>query len=150
MSFIIKTFKADIPQHGSDMEANENSVITLAENYNTKMLFTGDSGVRAFEQIKNKLPKNISILKVGHHGAKGVVDKNMLSYLNPEISVVSVGFNKYGHPNPATIKLLSKSKIVRTDKVHAIKIIANKNGYEVDGYDSLTRKFYKKYSKHYN
>ena len=149
-NFIIKTFKADIPQHGSDMEANENSVITLAENYNTTMLFTGDSGVRAFEQIKNKLPKNISILKVGHHGAKGVVDKNMLSYLNPEISVVSVGFNKYGHPNPATIKLLSKSKIVRTDKVHAIKIIANKNGYEVDGYDSLTRKFYKKYSKHYN
>ena len=90
------------------------------------------------------------MLKVGHHGAKDVVDKPMLDYLSPEISVISVGFNKYGHPNPATIKLLSNSRIFRTDKIHAIKIISNKKGYEVDGYDSITRKFYKKYSKSYN
>ncbi|MCR5265923.1 MAG: DNA internalization-related competence protein ComEC/Rec2 [Cyanobacteria bacterium RUI128] len=149
-NFEIKTFRADIPQHGSDKEANENSVITLVKNHKTTMLFTGDSGVKAFEQIKPKLPQNITVLKVGHHGAKDVVNKEMLEYLNPEISLVSVGYNKYGHPNPATIKLLSKTKIVRTDKIHAIKIISCKNGYEIDGYDSTKRRFYKKYSKKCN
>lgn len=148
--FEIKTFKADIPQHGSDREANENSVITLVQNYKTSMLFTGDSGVRAFEQIKSKLPQNITVLKVGHHGAKDVVNKEMLEYLKPEISLVSVGYNKYGHPNPATIKLLANTKIARTDKIHAIKITSNKNGYKVDGYDSTRRRFYKKYSKKCN
>ena len=38
--FEIKTFKADIPQHGSDREANENSIIALVTNYNMSMLFT--------------------------------------------------------------------------------------------------------------
>ncbi len=146
-NFRIKVFKANIPQRGHDSEANENSVITLAENLKTSILFTGDAGVRAFNQIKYELPRNITILKVGHHGAKYVVDKEMLQYLNPKISLVSVGYNKYGHPHPLTIRLLSDTKIVRTDKIHAIKIISNDKGYEVDGYDSYTRKFYKKYKQ---
>ena len=148
-NFKITMYKADIPQHGSDREANENSVMTLVENGKMKMLFTGDSGVVAFNKIKNYLPKNITVLKVGHHGAKNVVDKSMIDYLNPEVSVVSVGYNKYGHPHPLTMELLSESEVVRTDKIHAIKIISNNKGYEVDGYDSKTRKFYKTYNKKY-
>lgn len=144
--FKITTYRAKIPEHGHDSEANENSVIALVQNDNTTMLFTGDSGVRAFNQIKRYLPHNITILKVGHHGAKNVIDKNMMRYLNPKISVVSVGYNRYGHPNPLTIKILSTSKVVRTDKTNAIKVISNGKDYEVDGYDSNTRKFYKKYS----
>ena len=144
--FSIKTFKANITQHGHDSEANENSVIALVENYKTSVLFTGDSGVKAFNNLKNVLPKNITVLKVGHHGARNVVDKNMVTYLNPEISIFSVGFNKYGHPDPLTVKLLSNTKLVRTDKIHAIKFVSNKKGWEVDGYDSDKLKFYKKYS----
>lgn len=147
--FSIKTIKANIPEHGHDSEANENSVMALVNSGKMTMLFTGDAGVRAFDQVKNEIPQNITVLKVGHHGAKNVVDKDMISYLNPEISLVSVGFNKYGHPHPLTIKLLANSKVIRTDKVHAVKIISDSRGYEVDGYDSRSKKFYKKYSKKY-
>jgi len=143
----ITTLKANIPEHGHDSEANENSVLALVENNKMSMLFTGDSGVKAFNQIKQNLPQNITVLKVGHHGAKNVVDKEMMNYLNPKVSLVSVGYNKYGHPYPLTIKLLSPSKIVRTDKINAIKIISNKKGYEVDGFDSTSGRFYKKYSE---
>lgn len=149
-NFSIKSYIANIPQHGHDSEANENSIILLINHEKNSMLFTGDAGVRAFNNIKNNLPQNITLLKVGHHGAKGVVNKEMVQYLNPRVSLISVGYNKYGHPNPLTIKLLSNSYIARTDKINAIKIISNKNGYEVDGYNPKTQKFYKKYSKKYN
>lgn len=146
-SLKIKLLKANIPEHGHDSESNENSLITYVESDKTSILFMGDAGVKAFNQIKSDLPQNVTVLKVGHHGARNVVDKEMLEYLNPEISLLSVGFNKYGHPNPLTIKMLSGTKIVRTDKIHAIKIISSARAYEIDGYDSKTRKFYKKYSK---
>ena len=146
-NFSIRTIKANIPQHGHDSEANENSVMAFVKADKMSILFTGDAGVRAFNQIKKDLPQNITVLKVGHHGAKNVVDKNMVEYLNPKVSIVSVGFNKYGHPHPLTIKLLNKSKIVRTDKTHAIRLISNTKGYEIDGYDSQTKKFYRKYYK---
>lgn len=149
-NFTIKSLKADIPQHGSDGEANENSVMLLVTHGKNTMLFTGDAGTKAFNLIKNNLPQNITVLKVGHHGAKGVVDKEMIKYLNPEVSLISVGFNKYGHPHPLTVKLLEKSKVFRTDKINAIKIISTEKGYEVDGYNSKTLKFYKRYSKQYN
>lgn len=143
----IKTIKADIPQHGHDSEANENSVMALIESYNSTFLFTGDAGTRAFENIKSYLPQNITMLKVGHHGAKDVVNKEMINYLNPEISLISVGYNKYGHPHPMTVKLLEKTKLVRTDRANAIKFTTNKHGWEIDGYDSDNRTFRKKYSK---
>lgn len=142
--FSIKMYKADIPQHGHDSEANENSLITLLQYREMSMLFTGDSGIRAFNQLKNDLPQKITVLKVGHHGAKNVLNKEMMTYLNPKISIVSVGYNRYGHPHPLTVGLLSGTKILRTDKIHAIKIIADKKGYEIDNYDSNKRRFCKK------
>ncbi|MCM1264587.1 MAG: DNA internalization-related competence protein ComEC/Rec2 [Candidatus Gastranaerophilales bacterium] len=145
--FTIKTFRANVSNKNGDLSENENSVITLVQFGKMSMLFTGDSGVRAFELLKHELPQDITVLKVGHHGAKNVVNKEMLDYLNPEISLVSVGFNKYGHPCPLTIKLLSKTKLVRTDKINSIRIVANQKGYEVDGFDSKSHKYYKKYSR---
>ncbi len=148
-NFVMKTFKADIKNKNGEVSENENSVLTLVQYGKMSMLFTGDSGVRAFEQLKTELPQNITVLKVGHHGAKNVVNKEMIEYLNPEVSLVSVGYNKYGHPCPLTVKLLSKTRVVRTDKINSIRIIANKKGYEVDGFDSKQHKYYKKYSKEY-
>ena len=144
--FCIKTLKAEIPEHGHDSEANENSVLTVIKSGKMSVLFMGDAGVRAFNQIKSEIPQNVTVLKVGHHGAKNVIDKEMAEYLNPQVSLVSVGYNKYGHPHPLTIKLLSKTKLARTDKINAVKIISNDKGYEVDGFDSKSKRFYKKYS----
>jgi len=145
-NFSMTTYRANLPMNGHDSSENENSIITLVKSNNQTMLFTGDSGVRAFNKIKYELPRNITVLKVGHHGAKNVVNKEMISYLNPKVSLVSVGFNKYGHPHPLTIKLISRSKVVRTDKINSIKVIFKKHEYEIDGFDSRTHRYYKKYS----
>ena len=144
-NFTMTTLRANIPQHGHDNEANENSIILLVKHDKNSVLFTGDAGVRAFNQLRDNLPKDITVLKVGHHGARNVVNKEMLSYLNPELSLVSVGFNKYGHPDPLTIKLLSNTKILRTDKSHSLKFVSSLKGWKVYGYDSNDYRFHKIY-----
>lgn len=147
--FVMKTLKADISKDECGNYENENSILTLIQYGEMSMLFTGDSGIKAFDKIKKDLPKNIKVLKVGHHGARNVVNKEMLSYLNPDVSLISVGYNKYGHPYPLTIKLLSKTTIVRTDRINSIKVIANKKGYEVDGFDSKSHKYYTRFKKQF-
>lgn len=74
------------------------------------MLFTGDAGVTAFNIIKKDIPKEIEVLKVGHHGGPNVVDSNMLSHLNNKISIISTGFNTFGHPNKGTIEHFKKNR----------------------------------------
>lgn len=123
----IKTFVAGLK--GEDFE-NENSVITLVSDNNFEELFMGDAGVLAFERIKKYLPKNIEVLKVGHHGAKNVVDKEFLDRINPQVAIISTGPNNYGHPNGITLDILGRKnvKVFRTDRQNAIEIIEKKNG----------------------
>ena len=122
---------------------NEASILTLLEYQKFKMLFTGDSGILAFNELKSILPQNITVLKVGHHGALNVVNSDMMNYLNPQISLISVGENKFGHPAVYTLKTLKSSKILRTDINNSIKFVINPNGYKVLTYDTKKKKYLK-------
>ncbi len=120
---------------------NESSIITLLTYNDFTMLFTGDAGVETFNKLKNKLPSNITILKVGHHGASGVVNKSMAEYLRPEYSIISTGENKFGHPSIYTLETLRNSKILRTDINNSIKIEVKDKVHKVYTYNSEKRKY---------
>ena len=75
----------------------------------------GDAGIDSFEKYKKFIPENVEILKVGHHGAKNVVNSEMLEHLKNEISIISVGKNTFGHPDVMTLKTLENTKVLRTD-----------------------------------
>jgi len=117
----VKTFSAKFK--GEDYD-NENSIITLVSDKNFDELFMGDAGTLAFEKIKIYLPKDVEILKLGHHGAKNVINKAFLDRINPKVSIISTGPNNYGHPNGVTLNLLEshKVKILRTDRHNSVKI----------------------------
>ncbi len=121
---------------------NESSIVTLLTYKDFSMLFTGDAGIETFNNLKTHLPQNITVLKVGHHGAPGVVDKQMADYLNPKYSIVSTGENKFGHPSVYTLSMLRNSKILRTDINNSVKIIVN-NDTQVYCYDSKKRQYSK-------
>lgn len=126
---LIKTLRAEI-KNGND---NENSVITLISSWGFDELFMGDAGVEAFYRVKKLIPKDIEVFKVGHHGAKDVVDTAMLNYLNPQLVLISTGKNNYGHPHPYTVKMLEKKarKVLRTDRQNSIKITYKASQAEV-------------------
>jgi competence protein ComEC len=61
-------------------------------------------------------------LKVGHHGSDSSSGEAFLSAVRPEISIISVGKNKFGHPSLRVIRKLDRvgAKIWRTDKLNDI------------------------------
>lgn len=120
---------------------NENSIITLLEYGDFRMLFTGDSGVSQISNLLNKLPKDITVLKVPHHGAKDGVNSEIISYLNPKISLISVGENKFGHPNMLTLEYLKNTKILRTDINNSIKLVVKKKKLKIFEYDLKRKKY---------
>lgn len=132
--FTIKTYKTDF----SGVEAdNENSIITLISDKNFDELFMGDAGIAAFDKIQKYLPKKVEVLKVGHHGAKDVINKSVLDRINPEVAIISTGLNNYGHPNGVTLDILEHHtvKVLRTDRKNAIKIDEGGGKYKNYSYD---------------
>jgi len=127
--FEVKTLIPDNPKIKRE-DDNENSVITLVNNNGSYALFMGDGGIKAFNSVKRNIPKEIKVFKAGHHGAKNVVNKEMLEYLKPEYTIISTGINHYGHPNIETVKMIenSGSKIYSTKDSGAVKFSFDNKG----------------------
>ncbi len=108
---------------------NDNSNIIYFEYQKYKFLFMGDASSTTEEYLLDKYNiKDISFLKVGHHGSKTSSLANFINTINPKISTISVGeHNYYGHPNIEVLNNLSKSKIYRTDIMGSVNFKFNKN-----------------------
>ena len=130
-----------ISSYSPEAGDNETSILTVLEYKGFKMLFTGDSGINAFNKLKALLPGNITVLKVGHHGALGVVNQEMIDYLKPEYSLISVGENKFGHPARYTLEILKSTKILRTDINNSVKFVVNEKGYKAYTFNIKKKKF---------
>ena len=120
---------------------NESSVISLLSYKDFDILFTGDAGVRAFRRIENKMPGKVEVLKVGHHGAFGVVDNDYINRLNPDVSIISTGKNNYGHPNNVTLDILRNTEIYRTDRNNSIKVSTDGETYQLYTFNSLLKQY---------
>lgn len=62
------------------------------------------------------------LVKVAHHGSKNATSEQMLQIVTPDIAVISVGNNGYGHPAPEVLERLeaASTQIYRTDESGAI------------------------------
>lgn len=112
---------------------NDNSTVVYFTYKNFSFLFTGDASKEREEDImENYNIKDISFLKVGHHGSKTSTGSSFIKKINPKYSIISVGENNmYGHPNKNTLKNLKDTTIFRTDLNGSIKIKLKKNKYEI-------------------
>lgn len=137
-NFEIRTYHANIANND-----NESSIITYVKYKDFSMLFMGDAGLISYNTLKNQLPKEVSILKLGHHGAKGTIDKKMLQELNPQYVLISNAHNDYKHPHVLTLNVLRKTKVLRTDINNSIKVSVGKKGYQIYYFD----KEFKSYRK---
>lgn len=115
---------------------NNNSLCILLEYKNFTCLLTGDIEVEAINEIYKIYPdliRNITILKVPHHGSKNSYNIDFFNLIRPEYSIISVGQNSFGHPSDDTLKILSdiNSKIFRTDDDGAIEIEIKNNKIKI-------------------
>ena len=110
---------------------NENCVIVLCTQKNFDVLITADSpSVIEYSLLDHADLPDIEILVVGHHGSAGSTSQDLLETVQPEIAVISVGENDYGHPAGSVIRRLNENGITvyRTDESGTITFAPEQNG----------------------
>ena len=84
-------------------DVNDLSTLALIEVNGHTALFTGDLTIDGEPEV---VP-DTEVLKVAHHGADNATSQRFLRACTPEIAVVSVGENSFGHPAPETLRFLA-------------------------------------------
>ncbi len=106
-------------------DINEQGLSVLGSANDFDVLITGDMKGDTERALLEKYPvPDIEILVVGHHGSKYSSDEAFLAAIQPEIAIISVGDNSYGHPAPETIERLERigAAVRRTDTEGSITI----------------------------
>ena len=109
-------------------DSNDTSIVIKLVFKDIDFLFTGDISTKVEEKlISAKLPLQSEILKVPHHGSKYSTADYFLENVLPEIAIIQVGKNSYGHPTKEVLERLEKFgiKTLRTDQDGDIKIISD-------------------------
>ncbi len=121
---------------GQKMESTSNDsciVFRLVLN-NSSFLFTGDIDSRAETELVNQgSDLSSNVLKVAHHGSKYSTSELFLENVGPEIAVIEVGRNSYGHPTSEVLQRLDKFgiKVLRTDIDGDIEMVSDGNTINV-------------------
>lgn len=92
---------------------NQSSILTVFrtdDDGGNTFFFPGDAGREAFSRMyncdKDKI-KDVTFLKVPHHGSRGNMNSDMINWINPKIGVVST--ESYGHYlDELVVKVLKK------------------------------------------
>jgi len=98
---------------------NKRGIIKIVYG-NNSFLFTGDIEKPAERYYAEKYNKflDVDLLKVSHHGSTTSSTDIFLNFAQPEICLISAGFNnKFGHPKSEVLNRLKnlKTVIYRTD-----------------------------------
>lgn len=98
---------------------NEEGLTVLCSYREFDLLITGDMGASTERILVDtySLP-DIEVLMVGHHGSKYSTSDDLLEIVQPEVGIISVGENNYGHPTEETLRRLAfyGCDIYRTDR----------------------------------
>lgn len=113
-------------------DMNEQGLSVLGSANDLDVLITGDmKGDTERALIEKYAIPDIEILVAGHHGSRYSSCPEFLAAVRPEMVVISVGDNSYGHPSEETLERLEAAGAVvrRTDQEGNVTI----HGGEEDG-----------------
>ncbi len=120
-------FLSPVGEIDKSSELNDTALVLELMSGGIKTLFTADVGFDIENYLVKKYDLDIDILKVGHHGSKYSTSTAFLNEATPNISIIEVGKNTYGHPTKETLNKLVGigSSIYRSDLQGAVHIEAN-------------------------
>ncbi len=109
---------------------NETSVVLKLSFGHFDALLTGDIGQAAEKKLA---AGEVEVLKVAHHGSKYSTSTEFLKKTQPDLAVISVGKNRFGHPTEEVLARLASTgaKILRTDQNGEIEIISDGQEWRV-------------------
>ena len=99
-------------------QPNSYSTVILLQYDRFKAVLTGDVDgdgqefLKAYFRDNQEAVRDITLLKVAHHGSRYTTDKEFLELCKPKYAVISCGIkNRYGHPHAELLKRLSDANI---------------------------------------
>ncbi len=110
---------------------NNRSVSLVLRFGDFTALLSGDSEVRQLTHFVNQqvVPK-LTLLKAAHHGSDNGFTWSFLQTARPEVVVISVGRNGYGHPRPAALEAYAATagETLRTDLHGHVQVQGHRDG----------------------
>ncbi len=116
------------------LDLNEDSAVLLVEYRGFRALFSGDAGWDAEHRLLGSVGR-VDLLKVGHHGSATASGTPWLAELDPDVAVISVGRNRYGHPSREALDRLAAagSDVWRTDSDGSITVTTDGRTMHLSG-----------------
>jgi beta-lactamase superfamily II metal-dependent hydrolase len=112
---------------------NESSLALRLDYGSFAAQFTGDLGIGQEEDLltSGRLSP-VTLLEVGHHGSASSSSGELLEALSPEVGVIQVGENNYGHPTEEALSRLAAAgvEVYRTDQQGEVTVATNGTDYE--------------------
>ncbi len=128
---VIKVLHPETPLlTGTGSDINNNSVVLHLSMGRVSFLLAADIEWEAeFELIALRADLSGTVLKVGHSGSYTSTTPQFLAAANPQVAVISVGDNPFGHPSDEVVKRLEEKlgsdNIYRTDERGTIEFITD-------------------------
>ena len=97
---------------------NESSMCVLFRSGDCDILITGDRSTVGERMLLQQIPlPKLELLVVGHHGSHTATSYELLAATMPQVAVISVGENNYGHPRQEVLERLQQygCAMYRTD-----------------------------------
>ncbi len=97
-------------------DINETSIVLRVDYEESSVLLTGDMYVEQENELAYSIG-DVDVLKVPHQGSLTSSSVEFIQVVDPEIGVITVGENSYGHPHPAVVARYqnNETKLYRTD-----------------------------------
>ena len=117
ISFGAVTIKLITTDYG--ISNNESGLCVLFQRENCDILITGDRNIYGEKDLLRQIDlPDLEVLIVGHHGSKYSTSAELLEAGRPDIAIISVGENSYGHPTKEVLDRLAEfgCQAYRTDQ----------------------------------
>jgi competence protein ComEC len=117
------------PEFKNGSDSLNNSSLVLHLNFGRfDALLTGDieSEIEKILVWRRKI-QPVEILKIAHHGSKTSTSQELISAVSPQLAVISVGENSFGHPAEEVLERLRAENIdyLTTKSSGTIKIVSD-------------------------
>ena len=114
---------------GTESDTDNNSLVLRVSEGDVSFLVTGDLMREGEHELAyERLLSQTTVLKVAHHGSDTSTTEEFLNVVRPQIAVISVGENNYGHPSPKVVGRLwggGGTKHFRTDEDGTLEFITD-------------------------
>ena len=116
--------------HASMTGSNERSLVLYTVIDGMRLLTLGDLP----EDCEMEQVPQCDILKVAHHGSRYATSQTLIKKASPQVAVISVGRNSYGHPTDRVLDDLYSigAEVYRTDRSGCVTIKNSAKGCIVE------------------